>query len=153
MNMITKQAIFQIGEDLYGLNIMEVSTVEKYMATEKAANASENVKGIIHLRGEVIPVYSLRSKFGLEDKEPDQDTRLIITKSNDMTIAYEVDKMLGISNLEEEQLYEVPPIVMSRNTTYLKQITNQEGKLILLLDHDGILSQEEQDSLKKMGKK
>ncbi len=153
MNMITKQAIFQIGDEVYGLNIMDVSTVEKHITTEKAANAPKNVKGIIHLRGEVIPVYSLRSKFGLEEREPDQDTRLITTNSNGMTIAYEVDKMLGIINLEQEQLNEVPPILMSKNTTYVKQITNLEGKLIILLDHDGILCEEEQDDIKKINKK
>ncbi len=150
MNMITKQVLFQIGEEIYGLNIMEVSTVEKYIPTEKAANAPGNVKGIIRLRGEVIPVYSLRSKFGLEDREPDQDTRLIITKSNGMTVAYEVDKMLEIRNIEEEELYQVPPIAVSKNTTYLKEITNDDGRLILLLNHDGILSDKEQEGIRKI---
>ena len=153
MKMVTKQAIFQIGEEVYGLNIMDVSTVEKFIPNEKAANAPKNVKGIIHLRGDSIPVYSLRSKFGLEEREPDGETRLIITNSNGMTIAYEVDKMLGIKNLESEQLNEVPPIVMSRNTTYLKHITNMDGELILLLDHDGMLSEEERDGLNKLSKK
>lgn len=150
MNMVTKQAIFQIGEEVYGLNIMEVSTVEKYIPVEKAANAPKNVKGIIRLRGDILPVYSLRSKFNLEEKEPDQDTRLIITNSNGLMIAYEVDKMLGIQNLEPEQLNEVPPIIMSRDTSYLKQITNLEGKLVALMDHDGILSEDELEALKKL---
>ena len=153
MNMITKQVIFQIGDEVYGLNIMDVSTVEKHIPTENVANTPKNVKGIIHLRGDILPVYSLRSKFGLEERKPDQDTRLIITNSNDMTIAYEVDKMLGIINLEQEQLNEVPSIIVSKNTSFVKQITNQDGKLIILLDHDGILCEEELEGLKKINKK
>ncbi len=150
MYMVTKQALFQIGEEVYGLDIMDVSTVEKYIPIENAANKPKNVKGIIRLRGDVLPVYSLRSKFNLEEKEPDQDTRLIITNSNGLMIAYEVDRILGIQSLEPEQLNEVPPIIMSRNTSYLKKITNYGGTLVALMDHEGILSEEELDSLKKI---
>ncbi len=147
--MVTKQAVFKLGEGEFGFDIMAVSTVEKYIPMEKAANAPDNMKGIIKLRGDRIPVYSLRSKFGLENKEPDNDTRLIVTNSNAMTIAYEVDKMLGIINVESEQLYEVPSIIKSTNTAYMKQVTNQDGRLIIIMDQNGILSEEEQESLKK----
>lgn len=150
MKMVTKHAIFQIGEEVYGLDIMEINTVEKYIPVENAANAPKNVKGIIRLRGDVLPVYSLRRKFNLEEREPDQDTRLIITKSNGLMIAYEADRMLGIQDLEPEQLNEVPPILESKNTSYLKQITNLDGKLVALMDHDGILSVEELEGLRKL---
>ncbi len=151
--MVIKQAIFQVGEEVYGLNIMDVSTVEKPIAKEKATKAPKHVKGMIPLRGESLPVYSLRSKFGLEERESSQETRLIITNSNGMTIAYEVDRLIGIIDLEPQQLYEVPPIAMSKETAYMKQITNLDGQLVILLDHDRILSEEERDALQQMKKK
>lgn len=151
--MATKQAVFKLGEEEYGLDIMDVNTVEKYISIEKAANLPKNVKGILRLRGDVIPVYSLRSKFGLEEKEPDHDTRLIITNSNGTPIAYEVDQMRGIENIDPEQLYEVPSIVKSKATSYMKQVTNLNGRLIVLMDHNGILADEEQEALKNLSKK
>ena len=149
----TKQAVFQLGEEEYGLDIMEVNTVEKLTGLEKVANSPKNVKGIIRLRGDVIPVYSLRSKFGLEEKEPVHDTRLIITNSNGTLIAYEVDKMRGIENVEQEQLYEVPSVVKSKDTSYMKQVTSLNGQLIILMDHNGILTLEELEGLKNLAKK
>jgi len=143
----TKQAIFQLGEEEYGLDIMDVNTIEKFTTMEPVANSPKNIKGIIKLRGDVIPVYSLRRKFGLEDIQPDDDTRLIITTSNGIQIAYEVDKMIEIIQFEQDQLNEVPSIVKSNDTSYLKSITNAHDRLVIILDHNGILSGEEQTKI------
>lgn len=142
-----KQAVFLIGNEEYGLDIMRVNTVEKDIKIEKISNPPKNVKGTIHLRGDVIPVYSLRSKFGLEDKKPDKDTRLIITDLNGMQVALEVDSMKGINDIGPLQINEVPPIIKSRSTSYVKSIASVNGRLILLLDSDGVLTEEEQNAL------
>jgi purine-binding chemotaxis protein CheW len=143
-----KQTVFQIGDEGYSLDIMKVITVEKYIPIEQKAKSPANMKGIIRLRGDVIPVYSLRSKFGLEDKEPGHDTRFIITNANDMKVAYEVDKMQGIVTLEPEQINEVPSIVKNVNTSYMEKVVNIDGRLIIQLDPDGILTEEEQKGMK-----
>ena len=149
----SKQAVFIIGEEEYGLDIVDVMTIEKLITIEPAANLTKNIKGIISLRGDVIPVYSLRSKFGLEEIPSSSKTRLIITNSNDMEIAYEVDRIQGITNLEQEQINEVPSIVQSQNTVYINKVASVDGRLIVLLDHDGILMEEERDCAHKLFKK
>ncbi|MHB8128769.1 MAG: chemotaxis protein CheW [Mobilitalea sp.] len=149
----TKQAIFQLGEEEYGLDIMDVNTIEKFTTMEPALNFPKSIKGIIRLRGDVIPVYSLRRKFGLEDIQPDDDTRLIITTSNGIQIAYEVDKMIEIVQFEQEQLNEVPSIVKSKDTSYLKSVTVAHERLVVILDHNGILSEEEQIKIQAVIKK
>lgn len=148
----TKQAVFYLENEVYGMDIMDVNTIEKSLTVEQVANAPKNMKGIIHLRGDVIPVYSLRSKFGMPKKESDQDTRLLITNSNGIQIAYEVDKMQGIANTTQEQVFEVPSIVKNKNTNYMKNVINLDGRLIILLDKDGILTLEEEESLRKLPK-
>lgn len=144
----TKNAVFMLGEEEYGLDIMEVNTIEKFTNIEPVASFPKNLKGIIKLRGDVIPVYSLRRKFGLEDITPDDDTRFIITTSNGILIAYEVDKMSEIIQFEQEQIYEVPSVVKGKDTSYMKLITNINDRLIIILDHDGILSEDEQNKIK-----
>ena len=144
----TKQAVFMLGDKEYGMDIMEVNIIEKFMNIEPVASLPSNLKGIIKLRGDVIPVYSLRRKFGLEEIEPSDDTRFIITTSNGIQIAYEVDKMSEIVQFEEDQIFEVPSIIKSKDTAYMKLVTNIDDRLIVILDHDGILSEEEQNKIK-----
>jgi purine-binding chemotaxis protein CheW len=144
----TKQAVFMLGDKEYGMDIMEVNIIEKFMNIEPVANFTNNLKGIIKLRGDVIPVYSLRRKFGLEDIQPNDDTRFIITTSNGIQIAYEVDKMSEIVQFEENQIFDVPSIVKSKDTSYMKLVTNIDDRLIVILDHDGILSEDEQNKIK-----
>jgi purine-binding chemotaxis protein CheW len=150
----TKQVIFLLGEEEYSLDIMDVNTIEKFIPYETVANFPKNLKGIIRLRGDIIPVYSLRRKFGLEDIQPNDDTRLIITTSSGVLIAYEVDKMLEIITLEQNQLLETPLIVKGKDSTdYLKNVVNFNDRLILVLNHDGILSEEEIDKINSINKK
>ncbi|MBP1754228.1 MAG: CheW protein [Firmicutes bacterium] len=144
----TKQAVFMLGDKEYGMDIMEVNIIEKFMNIEPVASFPNNIKGIIRLRGDVIPVYSLRRKFGLEDVASTDDTRFIITISNNIQIAYEVDKMSEIVLFEDEQIFEVPEIVKSKDTSYMKQVTNIDDRLIVVLDHDGILTEDEQNKIK-----
>ncbi len=144
----TKQAIFMLGEEEYGMDIMEVNIIEKFMAIEPVASFPKNLKGIIKLRGDVIPVYSLRRKFGMEDLEVSDDTRFIITTSNGILMAYEIDKMSEIVQFEEGQVFDVPPVVQGKDTSYMKSVANIGDRLIIVLDHDGILSEEEQNKIK-----
>lgn len=146
----TKQAIFKLGEESYGLDIMNINSIEKPVPIEKAANAPANMKGMIILRGDKLPVYSLRKKFRLKEKEADEDTRLVVTNSNGITIAYEVDKMEEIVAFEEEQILDVPPLVKNKDTSYIKAVTKSNDHLLILMELDGILSEEEQSKIKAM---
>jgi len=93
-------------------------------------------------------VYSLRRKFGLQDIPYDQDTRFIITKSDDYKVAYEVDRMKEIVQLDENQVYKTPSIIQSKDTSYIKAVTKIEERLIIILDDKGILSEDEKDQIK-----
>ena len=146
----TKQAVFMLGDKEFGLDIMEVNIIEKFMNIEPVTSFPDTLKGIIKLRGDVIPVYSLRRKFGLGDIQPDDETRFIITTSNDILIAYEVDKMSEIVQFEENQMYEVPSVIKNKDTSYMKLVTSVDDRLIVILDQNGILSEEEQTKIKKV---
>ena len=148
--MQTKQAVFMLEDKEYGMDIMEVNIIEKFMNIEPVSSFPDTLKGIIKLRGDVIPVYSLRRKFGLGDIQPDDETRFIITTSNDILIAYEVDKMSEIVQFEENQMYEVPSVIKNKDTSYMKLVTSVDDRLIVILDQNGILSEEEQTKIKKV---
>lgn len=143
----TKQVIFALGNEEYGLDIMIVNAIEKYTDIVRVPNGPECIKGIINLRGDVIPVYSLRKKFGLEEKSNDENTKLVITKSNSIMMAYEVDAVKEIIEIPDESISQTPVIVKSKNTNYIKSIANISGRMIILLDHNGILTEKEQENI------
>ncbi|MDF2511643.1 MAG: CheW protein [Herbinix sp.] len=145
----TKQAVFALGDREYGFDIMDVNTIEKVIPILPVANIPANFKGIIQLRGETIPVYSLRRKFGLPDVPTDDNTRYIIAKAGGMLVAYEVDQMKEIVQLEQDQLNEFPSILKSLNTSYVKFVTNVNGRLILGLDQNKLMAQEEEAMLNR----
>ncbi|TAH67747.1 MAG: purine-binding chemotaxis protein CheW [Anaerolineaceae bacterium] len=151
--MSTKQAVFELNGEDYGLDITDVNTVEKDMIIKKMANSPNNVKGKIDLRGNDIPVYSLRRKFGFEDKKQDKDTRFLITKVKGIDIAFEVDNVKGILDFESSNIFDVPTVIKCNNTSYIKSIANVGDGLILLLDNDSLIDDEEKMALQSKNKK
>lgn len=143
-----KKAIFQLGDQVYGFEISSVNTIENYIKEKSKDDMPENVKGVISLRGQTIPVYSLRRKFKMEEKEPDKDTKYIIVESNDIVIAYEVDGVNRIVDFGANQVFDAPVIIKNKDTTYIKNLVNYEGNLVIIMEPDGILSDKEQKEIK-----
>lgn len=143
----TKQVIFTLGEEEYGLDIKLVNAIEKYTNIVRIPNAPSYIRGIINLRGDVIPVFSLRKKFGLEDKNMDENTKLIITRSNNLLIAYEVDSVKEIIEIPSENISDTPVLIKSSSTAYIQCVANVENRMILLLNHDGLLSENEKQHI------
>ena len=146
----TKQVIFNVGDEEYGLDIMLVNAIEKFTSIVRVPNSPDCVKGIINLRGEVIPVYSLRKKFGLPEVQASEKTKLIVTKSKGLTLAYEVDEVKEIVEISGTQLNETPAIVRNENTGYMGAVANLSGRMIILLNHDGIITNAEKSSIENM---
>ncbi|CUH93702.1 chemotaxis protein CheW [Herbinix luporum] len=148
--METKLAVFLVDGEEYGLDIANINTVEKDFNIEYLPDSPKNVKGKIYLRGDEIPVYSLRSKFGIPEKERDKDTRLLISSVKGMPIALEVDKVNGIMDIETTDVFDLPQVIKNNNTSYIKYIAKSGGNLILLLDSDMLLDNEEINLLEEL---
>lgn len=146
----TKQVIFSVGGEEYGLDIMLVNGIEKYTSIMKVPNSPECIKGIINLRRDVIPVYSLRRKFGLPEVPATENTKLIVTKSQGVLLAYEVDEVKEIVEINGGQISETPTIVRNDQTTYIGAVANISGRMIILLNHDGVITSAEKASIQNM---
>lgn len=146
----TKQAVFMLGEDGYSLDIMDVIGIEKVTDIKPVSCLPKNFIGMILLRGDKIPVYSLRRKFGFEDIEPDDETRLIVTSVSGIKIAFEADKMAEIVQVEEDKLNEVPSIVKEKDTSYMKAVIKVNGRLVIAINPNGVIPEEDLNSLKAL---
>ena len=142
-----QQVIFKVGEGEYGLDVSQVNAIETLSTVVPVPNAASHILGIMNLRGEVLPVYSLRVKFALPEAPIDEQTKIIVTVSNGVKVAYKVDAVKEIIECNEETLEEFPSIVRTADTAYVDSVVNHQGRLILLLNHDRMLKDEEARNL------
>lgn len=139
-----KCVIFSLNQEEYGFDIMAVNGIEPEVDIKEVPNAPSNILGIINLRDEVIPVYSLRKKFNLPDTSVNNNvSKLIITKSKGISMAYEVDKVIGVFELPDKDINDVPGVLKTKGTSYMKKIAKKDGNLIILLDQDKIIDEQE----------
>ena len=103
--MEIKPVVFKIGNEEYGVDISIVQGIEKVLPVVPMHNVNRNIKGIINLRGEVIPLYSLRRKFGLPEAAYTDDTKFVIAQEGDLKIAIEVDSVGEIQTIEEKNVF------------------------------------------------
>ena len=147
--MAEQKVLFHVDKELYGLDIRYVRGIEKYVNITPVPNAPDYIEGIINLRGEIIPIFNLRRKFGLEKVRPTEETKLIISNSQGIPIAFEVDCVSEILTIEEETAHKVPAIVRSDKTDYAGKIINTGKGLAIILDINGIFTKEEKQMVEK----
>lgn len=137
-----KPVVFTLEDEVYGIDINMVNAIEKTQKVMPVPNSPNYIKGIINLRGEVIPVYDIRNKFGLSRKDSDA-SKLIITKTNGMLVAIEVDEVREIHDISEEDISDAPEIVISKETSYISKIAKFEDRMIIILNADKLVTKEE----------
>lgn len=145
--MVTKQIIFKIGTGSYGIDVSKVMGIEKDIPVVGIPNAPECIKGMINLRGDVIPVFSLRDKFHMPAAENLETKELVIAKSNGVVIAIEVDLVKEIVELEDSKIGPAPVIIKAPGTEYIESVAHVENDLVLIIDLDGLLDAGEANTL------
>lgn len=141
--MTTQQIIFKVGNGEYGMDVSQVNAIESLNNVVAVPNAANHILGIINLRGEVLPVYSLRTKFGMEEEPVGAATKIIVTRSNGVAIAFKVDEVKEIAELNDAQLSPFPDMARSAETAYADRVAHLENRLILLINQNALLHEEE----------
>ena len=143
----TQLVLFNLGDDEYGVNILDVQEIIKPQEVTKVPDSPEFMEGIINLRGTIVPIIDLKSRVRLGDTDITDDTRFIILNTDGQTIGFIVDSVKEILRLEEDTLKEVPDITRI-NKEYIDSVVEREGKLVIVFDLKKVLSVEEMDLLK-----
>jgi purine-binding chemotaxis protein CheW len=143
-----KPVVFRLGKEMYGVDINLVQSIEKNLNVVPVPNSQTYIKGIVNMRSEVIPVYSLAKKFGKENDATAEST--IIINLGDIKLALEVDEVLEIHDIDAEHIVTMPHMLIKQDTQYLDRVANVDGKLIMLLDVEKLLTDDEADSVKQI---
>ncbi|MDD6571022.1 MAG: chemotaxis protein CheW [Thermoflexaceae bacterium] len=135
--------VVKIGNEQYGINIKYIDNIVRMQKITRVPKTQVYYRGVINLRGEVIPVMSLRLKLALESDQFDNKTRIIIVKMDNATIGIIVDEVREVVSLDEDSIEMVVYNPADERTNYISGIGKNNGELISLLDMNAVLSEKE----------
>jgi purine-binding chemotaxis protein CheW len=134
---------FTLGKEEYGIDIQKVSEIRNYETPTRIANAPEFVKGVINLRGLIVPIVDMRVRFSLGTPEYGPFTVVIILNISGRTVGIVVDAVSDVTTLEPEQIKPAPEISSTLNTDYIVGLGTIEERMLILVDIDRLMSSED----------
>jgi len=134
---------FVLGAEAYGLEILKVQEIRGYDAVTQIANTPDFIKGVVNLRGKIVPIVDLRIKFHLGKVEYDEFTVVIILSLNDRVIGIVVDGVSDVMALKEEQILDVPDLVTSIDLKYIVGLATVQTRMLILVDIEQLMSSQE----------
>jgi purine-binding chemotaxis protein CheW len=148
-----KYLTFVLGKEEYGLEILKVREVIAYTDITLIPKTPSYIKGVVNLRGQVIPVVELRVRFGMEPTEVNDQTAILIVKTTqkgrETDIGLIVDRMEKVLEIGYADIEDVPPFGVGVDVTYVLGLGKVNESVMMLLDIDKILSGDELDSITK----
>jgi purine-binding chemotaxis protein CheW len=138
---------FQLEEETYGINVMQVREVLRYNEIAPVPGAPDYVLGIINLRGNVVTVIDTRSRFGLMPGEVTDNTRIIVIESERQVIGILVDSVAEVVYLRTSEIDTTPSVGTDESAKFIQGVSNRDGKLLILVDLNKLLTDEEWDEM------
>ena len=149
-----KYLTFTLAEEEYGIGILKIKEIIGMMPITTVPGTPEFVKGVINLRGKVIPVMDLRLRFGMEEMDYTERTCIVVveieTASGTVMIGVVVDSVSEVLNIKGEDMEETPTFGAKLNTDYILGMAKMEGGVKILLEIDKILTGDEVSILEKV---
>ncbi len=141
---------FTLGKEEYGIDIQKVQELRGYDTVTRIANAPEFVKGVVNLRGIIVPIVDMRIKFNLGTPTYDQFTVVIILTIGGRIMGMVVDSVSDVITLTHEQLKPAPQMGSIVETDYLLGLGTIEERMLILLDIEKLMSSEDMGLIEKL---
>lgn len=145
-----KYVVFQLGEQKYGMNLKYINGIEQMYQIIPVPNAPTGVIGIINLRGDVIPVYSLRERFGMNRRITNPDKSLLVTRSSDTILAYEVDAVIEIEEVLRDKINDMPRVASNEETSFMEEVLHIGNEIVIAINADKVLSEDAKTMVSQM---
>ncbi len=146
-----KIIVFALGSEEYGVDVEKVRTIERMQSLTRVPKAPEFIKGVINLRGVVIPIIDLRARFGLEIIEYTDNTRIIIVAADEYEVGLIVDSANDVIDIDTDQIDNPPEIVGGIKAKYLDGIARiGEQRLLVLMNLEEVLNKSEIQQLESI---
>lgn len=134
---------FNLGEELYGVDILRVQEIKGYTAVTKIPNTPSYIKGVLNLRGTIVPIVELRTKFGMPTIEYTMFTVIVVVVVKDKVMGLVVDAVSDVLDIDKKDVQAPPNFGARINVSFMNGIGKSGDKLVTLLDIDRMLSGED----------
>jgi purine-binding chemotaxis protein CheW len=141
---------FTLGQEEYGVDIQKVQELRGYETVTRIANAPEFIKGVVNLRGIIVPIIDMRIKFNLGTPSYDQFTVVIILNIRGRVMGMVVDSVSDVITLTPDQVKPAPEMGATLNTDYLIGLGTIEQRMLILVDIDKLMSSTEMGLIEKI---
>ena len=141
---------FTLGDEEYGIDILRVQEIRGYEPVTRIANAPEFIKGVVNLRGTIVPIVDMRIKFSLGTPTYDQFTVVIILNIGGRVYGMVVDSVSDVMTLNPEQIKPAPEIGTAFDTDYLIGLGTLGERMLILVDIDKLMSSDDMGLIEQM---
>ncbi|MGR3175555.1 MAG: chemotaxis protein CheW [Candidatus Scalindua sp.] len=145
-----KYLTFVLGSEEYGIEIIKVSEIIGIMDITNVPQTPDYMKGVINLRGKVIPVIDLRLKFSMVEEKYTQETCVIVVDVNNTQIGIIVDSVSEVQDINGSEIEETPDLGQGIDTNFILGMGKVKEKIIILLDIEKVLSAGDLDMVKEI---
>ncbi|OYT73702.1 MAG: chemotaxis protein CheW [Armatimonadetes bacterium JP3_11] len=129
-----KYLVFQIGNETYGVPLLQVQEIRTYTPATRVPNAPDYVLGVINLRGNIIAVIDARTRFGLPPLPNEESTVVVVAQVNDKTFGLRLDSVSDVMDIPLEQIQPTPPIASEATQRFLNGVVQVGERVIILLN-------------------
>ncbi|MDP4093821.1 MAG: chemotaxis protein CheW [Bacillota bacterium] len=131
----TRQFVtFKLEQKEYGIDIQNVSIIEKVLPVTRVPKTPGFIKGVVNLRGEIIPIMDLRMRFNLPEAEPTEETRVIILKVDEFVFGIVVDSVAEVLNLSANTIESTANLGNSSNVEFIQGVGKVDDRIVILLN-------------------
>jgi len=138
---------FIIAGEEFGVNILTVQEIIRPVEITRVPHAPEFVEGVINLRGRILPVIDLRTRFGFPSREQNGDMRIIVVEIGEQTVGFMTDSVQEVLRVDVNSIEPAPEIAVGIEAGYLRGVAKLDERLLILLELGNILSDEEAEAL------
>ncbi len=142
---------FTLGREEYGIDILKVQEIRGYDAVTTIANAPEFIKGVINLRGIIVPIVDMRIKFKLGNVTYDETTVVIILNVANRVVGMVVDGVSDVLTLKPEQIRPAPEFGAALDTRYLQGLGTVDDRMLILVDIEKLITGSEMELIETAG--
>jgi purine-binding chemotaxis protein CheW len=137
---ISEFLAFKLGQEEYGIDILRVQEIRSYEPPTRMANAPDFIKGVINLRGVIVPIIDLRLKFHLAQANYDSFTVVIVLNIGQQVVGVVVDGVSDVITLSPEQMRPVPEFSADVDSNHVLAIGSIEDRMLILLDIEKLMT-------------
>jgi purine-binding chemotaxis protein CheW len=147
---VQKVIIFRLKDELYGVPVEQVVSIERWESVTRVPNAPSFIKGIINLRGEILPVIDLQQRFGLGVSEQTEESRLVIAQIEEIKLGLIVDEAKDVIDLDSDSVDPSPETASGKTGTYIFGVAKQEDHLLILLNMEKVLRDDHLEAINQI---